>query len=145
MERIGGGRLDRPADSVHRREGIYLGAARAAGSAPAANAVAATTTAASAASATTAAVAATAAASAVPTATAAARSTAAAARTPGLRLVHAQRSSLELLSIQRGDGRLCVRVGPHLDEGEPSWAACLAIRDDGYVRHLASVRLERGS
>jgi hypothetical protein len=111
-----------------------VAAATAAATTTTAAAVAAATTAAKAAAATTAA------------AKAAASSTAAAAAfSARLRLVHAQRTPIDVLAVERLDGTLRILFAFHLDERKTTRATGVPVEHDLDVGHLAAVAFERGA
>jgi hypothetical protein len=118
----------------------------AATAATAAKAAAATTTTAAAAVAaaatTTEAAAATTAAAKATAATAAAAAAAFSAR---LRLVHAQRTPIDVLAIERLDGALRILFAFHFDERKATRATGVPVEHDLDVGDLAAVAFERGA
>lgn len=114
--------------------------AAAATTAAAATAVATAATAAVTSAATTAAAAAEAAAA---TTTTAAAEAAAAAVLARLRLVHLQRTAVEVGAVHRLDGVLSILVGRHLDEGEAARTTGVPVEHDLDLRHLAAITTER--
>jgi len=120
--------------------------ATAATAATAAKATAATTTttAAAVAAATTAAKAA-AATTAAAKAAASTTAAAAAAFSARLRLVHAQRTPIDVLAVERLDGTLRILFAFHLDERKTTRAAGVPVEHDLDVGHLAAVAFERGA
>src|SRR5581483_313725 len=73
---------------------------------------------------------------------AAASPTAAATRRPLARLAHGERAAAERLAVQGLDGRLCLSVRGHLDEGEAAGPTRLPVGHDLHFLDLASVLLE---
>ena len=116
----------------------------AATAATATKAAAATTTAAAVAAATTA-TAAEATASTTAEATAAAAAAAAATFSARLRLVHAQRTPIDVLAIERLDGTLCILLAFHLDERKATRTTGVPVEHDLHVGDLAAVAFERGA
>jgi hypothetical protein len=105
---------------------------------------AATTTAAAVAAATTAAKAA-AATTAAAKAAAATATAAAATFSARLRLVHAQRTPIDVLAVERLDGTLRILFVFHLDERKTTRATGVPVEHDLDVGHLAAVAFERGA
>ena len=48
----------------------------------------------------------------------------------GLGFIHLERPTAVVLAVQRGDGRLGLRVGTHLHESEPFALTCTPVHDD---------------
>jgi hypothetical protein len=117
--------------------------ATAATAATAAEAAAATTTTAVAAATTTAA--AEAAATTTTAAEAAATTTATAAFSARLRLVHTQRTPIDVLAVERLDGTLRILLAFHLDERKSTRATGVPVEHDLDVGDFAAVAFERGA